>query len=69
MSLLKTQFVIDNDSNLEEKVYRDDDDKYSACIRRPSSRSTVENSDIESDKHDFHLRGKVKKLYKYICMD
>jgi hypothetical protein len=62
MSLLKTQFVVDNDSNLEEKSYRDDNDKYSSCILRPNSRSTIENSDIESDKRDFSLRGKVKML-------
>lgn len=61
MSLLKTQFVIDNDSNIEDKNYRDDNNKYSGCILRPNLRSTVENSDIESDQRDFRLRGKVKK--------
>lgn len=57
MSLLKTQFVIDSETNLEENVYRNDHEKLSDCIRRPNARSTVEKSDIESDIHDFHLRG------------
>jgi len=55
MSLLKTQFVCDNETNVEEKKYRNDHDK--SCIRRPNASSTVKNSDIESDVRDFHLRG------------
>lgn len=54
MSLLKTQFVIDSETNLEEKVYRNDHAKLSTCIRRTNAlRSTAENNEI----HDFHLRG------------
>jgi len=61
MSLLKTQFVVDSDTNLEEKVYRDDHEKLPVCTRRPCSRSTVENSDAENDIRDFHLRGIIIK--------
>jgi len=54
MSLLKTQIVCDDGTDVEEKNYRNDhDDKSSDCVRRLNTRSTVENSDVR----DFHLRG------------
>lgn len=61
MSLLKTQFIISSESNLEEKEYQSDYEKLSGCIRRPNARSTVETSDTESYTHDFHLKGITKK--------
>lgn len=58
MSLLKTQYVNDNDTNLEEKKYRDDHEKLLYdCYRRPNARSSDENYDIGNDIRDFHLRG------------
>lgn len=68
MSLLKTQFVCDNETNVEEKKYRNDHDK--SCIRRPNASSTVKNSNIESDVHDFHLRDIImpEKLFKVIII-
>lgn len=65
MSLLKTQFVIDSETNLEENVYQNEHDK-SDCIRRPNARSTVEKNDTESDIHDFHLRGIIMTLKNYV---
>lgn len=61
MSLLKTQFVVDSKTNLEEKVYQDDHDKTSGCIRRPNASLSTQNSDTESNIRDFHLRGITKK--------
>lgn len=60
MSLLKTQFVIE-ETNLEKKSYRDDHDKSSDCIHRPIAYSKDKNNDIKNDIRDFHLRGKTKK--------
>lgn len=60
MSLLKTQFVVDSKTNLEEK-YQDDHDKTSSCIRRPNASLSAQNSDTESSIRDFHLRGITKK--------
>lgn len=57
MSLLKTHLVVDNETHLKEKVCRDDHEKLSGRIHKPNERSTVENSDIENETHDFHLRG------------
>lgn len=57
MSLLKAQYVNDNDTNLEEKKYLDDHDKLYDCYRRPNARSSDENNDIDNDISDFHLRG------------
>jgi len=60
MSLLKTQFVNDNDTDLKEKKYDgDDQDK---LYRRPNARSSVEKYDIGNDIHDFHLRGIPKNI-------
>jgi len=63
MSLLKTQYVNDNDTNLEEKKYRDDHDKLYDCYRRPNARSSDENYDIGNDIRDFHLRGTYTQKY------
>lgn len=60
MSLLKTQYVNDNDTILEENKYRDDHDKLYDCYRRPNARSSDENYDIGNDIRDFHLRGILK---------
>lgn len=62
MSLLKTQFVNDNDTDLEEKKYRDDHDKLYNCYRRPNARSSGENNDIGNDIRDFQLRGILKNM-------
>ncbi|VVC45112.1 Small GTP-binding protein domain,P-loop containing nucleoside triphosphate hydrolase,Small GTPase [Cinara cedri] len=68
MSLLKTQFVIDGETNLEEKKsYRNDHDKSSTCTRRSNaSRSTPENYNFS----DFHLRDTImpEKLFKVIII-
>lgn len=57
MSFLKNQLVVDSKTNPEEKLYQDDHDKKSNCIRRPSARLPVQKSDSESNIRDFHLRG------------
>lgn len=58
MSLVKTQFVVNSETHLEEKVYRVDHVKLSDFIRRPNVRSTIENNDVKVDTtYDFHLRG------------
>ncbi|KAF0770476.1 ras-related protein Rab-7L1-like [Aphis craccivora] len=70
MSLLKTQFVNDKDTDLKEKKYGDDHEKIYNCIRRPNARLSVENHDIGNDIHDFHLKDTImpEKLFKVIII-
>jgi len=57
MSLLKTQFVNDKDTDLKEKRYGDDHEKIYNCIRTPNALLSVDNYNIGNDIRDFHLKG------------
>ncbi|XP_050426242.1 ras-related protein Rab-7L1-like [Adelges cooleyi] len=70
-SLLKTQFAIDGETQLNQHKYRNDHDKSSVRYRKSKSSSTTkENSDTESDVHDFRLREPImpEKLFKVIII-